>query len=142
MAQKNTLAVESRFPNMPGKTADLDQTWAYLTSGVDHIMTNIEAGLSFADYTNLYTTVYNYCTSTKMHSRLEIGNRSTCRMSLSTLARGFSFFPVTDVFSLLAGANLVGSDLYNKLSGYFVHHFRAMKEVCAHVCSLPIIHGL
>ncbi|EKM79832.1 hypothetical protein AGABI1DRAFT_113105 [Agaricus bisporus var. burnettii JB137-S8] len=103
MAQKNTsLAVASRFPNMPGKTADLDQTWAYLTSGVDHIMTNIEAGLSFADYTNLYTTVYNYCTSTKMHSRLEIGNRT--------------------------GANLVGSDLYNKLSGYFVQHFRAMKE--------------
>lgn len=90
MAQKNTpLAVASRFPNMPGKTADLDQTWAYLTSGVDHIMTNIEAGLSFADYTNLYTTVYNYCTSTKMHSRLEIGNRSTCLVFFSPLTNFF-----------------------------------------------------
>lgn len=83
MAQKTTLTVESRFPNMPGKAADLDQTWAYLTSGVDHIMTNMEAGLSFADYTNLYTTVYNYCTSTKMHSRLEIGNRSMCPVPLT-----------------------------------------------------------
>jgi hypothetical protein len=63
---------------MPGKSADLDQTWAYLTSGVDHIMTRMEAGLSFADYTNLYTTVYNYCTSTKMHSRMDAGNRSPC----------------------------------------------------------------
>lgn len=87
---------------MPGKSADLDQTWAYLTSGVDHIMTRMEAGLSFADYTNLYTTVYNYCTSTKMHSRMDSSNRT--------------------------GANLVGSDLYNKLSGYFVQHFQPMME--------------
>ncbi|KXN86112.1 Cullin-1 [Leucoagaricus sp. SymC.cos] len=93
---------ESRFPNMPGKSADLDQTWAYLVIGVDHIMIRIEAGLSFADYTNLYTTVYNYCTSTKMHSRIDSGNRT--------------------------GANLVGSDLYNKLSGYFVQHFQPMME--------------
>jgi len=68
--------VQSRFPNMPGKSADLDQTWAYLVIGVDHIMTLLEAGLSFVDYTNFYTAVYNYCTSTRMHSRMEAGNRS------------------------------------------------------------------
>lgn len=33
-----------------------------------------------------------------------------------------------------AGANLVGSDLYKKLSGYFVTHFKLMIEVC---CSIP-----
>ncbi|KAJ7919438.1 ubiquitin-protein ligase [Mycena leptocephala] len=85
------------FTQMPPKTADLDETWAFLTAGVDHIMTKLETGLSFAGYTSLYTTVYNYCTSTKMHGKLE-GNRT--------------------------GANLVGSDLYNKLTEYFASHFK------------------
>ncbi|KAF9463083.1 Cullin [Collybia nuda] len=86
---------------MPSRLADLDETWTYLTQGVDHIMTRLETGLSFVDYTSLYSTVYNYCTSTKMHGNLE-GNRT--------------------------GANLVGSDLYKKLSGYFVTHFVRMVE--------------
>ncbi|KAF7352144.1 Ubiquitin-protein ligase [Mycena venus] len=63
------------FTQMPPKTADLDETWTFLTAGVDHIMTKLETGLSFAGYTSLYTTVYNYCTSTKMHGKLE-GNRT------------------------------------------------------------------
>ena len=29
----------------------------------------------------------------------------------------------------LAGANLVGSDLYNKLSDYFIRHFQGMLQV-------------
>ncbi|KAJ7048039.1 hypothetical protein C8F01DRAFT_966204, partial [Mycena amicta] len=74
------------FATMPPKTADLDETWTFLTAGVEHIMNKLHEGLSFAGYTSLYTTVYNYCTSTKMHGKLE-GNRT--------------------------GANLVGSDLYN-----------------------------
>ncbi|KAJ6578957.1 Cullin [Mycena sp. CBHHK59/15] len=86
---------------MPPKTADLDETWAFLTDGVDHIMMRLETGLSFVGYTSLYTTVYNYCTSTKMHGKLE-GNRT--------------------------GANLVGSDLYNKLTGYFGTHFKPLVE--------------
>ncbi|KAJ7127630.1 Cullin [Mycena epipterygia] len=86
---------------MPPKTADLDETWTFLTAGVDHIMTKLETGLSFAGYTSLYTTVYNYCTSTKMHGKLE-GNRT--------------------------GANLVGSDLYNKLTDYFANHFKPIVQ--------------
>ncbi|KAJ7508747.1 Cullin [Mycena galericulata] len=86
---------------MPPKTADLDETWSFLTAGVDHIMTKLETGLSFAGYTSLYTTVYNYCTSTKMHGKLE-GNRT--------------------------GANLVGSDLYNKLTDYFANHFKPIVQ--------------
>lgn len=75
-AMAQSPPVQSRFPNMPDKLADLDQTWAYLVIGVDHIMTLLEAGLSFMDYTNFYSAVYNYCTSTRMHSRMETGNRS------------------------------------------------------------------
>ncbi|KAF5333224.1 hypothetical protein D9611_002822 [Ephemerocybe angulata] len=92
------------FANMPPRTADLEETWAYLSRGVEHIMTNFELGLSFKGYTSLYSTVYNYCTSTKMHGKLD-GNRT--------------------------GANLVGSDLYNKLSLYFISHFKGMLEKAA-----------
>lgn len=94
--------VDTDFANMPPRTADLEETWAYLNGGVEHIMTNFELGLSFKGYTSLYSTVYNYCTSTKMHGKLEGGART--------------------------GANLVGSDLYNKLSQYFISHFKGMIE--------------
>ncbi|KAJ6464451.1 ubiquitin-protein ligase [Mycena sanguinolenta] len=89
------------FSQMPPKTADLNETWTFLTAGVDHIMTKLETGLSFAGYTSLYTTVYNYCTSTKMHGKLE-GNRT--------------------------GANLVGADLYSKLTDYFASHFKPLVQ--------------
>ncbi|KAJ7681877.1 ubiquitin-protein ligase [Mycena polygramma] len=102
MASSSTAAATpAPFSQMPPKTADLDETWAFLTAGVDHIMTKLETGLSFAGYTSLYTTVYNYCTSTKMHGKLE-GNRT--------------------------GANLVGSDLYNKLTDYFANHFKPIVQ--------------
>ncbi|RDB19810.1 Cullin-1 [Hypsizygus marmoreus] len=87
------------YSNMPPRTADLDETWTFLNQGVDHIMTRLDTDLSFPAYTSLYTTVYNYCTSTKMQGKLD-GNRT--------------------------GANLVGSDLYRKLSEYFVEHFKPL----------------
>ncbi|KAG5642526.1 hypothetical protein DXG03_002599 [Asterophora parasitica] len=95
-------AVASR--TMPSKTADLDETWAFLSEGVDLIMTRLEAGLSFPDYSNFYTAVYNYCTSTRMSGKSLEGNR--------------------------AGANLVGADLYSKLNLYLVHHFSPMVDKC------------
>ncbi|KAJ7788438.1 Cullin family-domain-containing protein [Mycena olivaceomarginata] len=64
-------------------------------------MTKLETGLSFAGYMSLYTTVYNYCTSTKMHGKLE-GNRT--------------------------GANLVGADLYGKLTDHFANHFKPLVQ--------------
>lgn len=76
MAPGPTVTLNNDFAKMPPKTADLDETWAFLNAGVDHIMNDLEKGLSFAGYTSLYTTVYNYCTSTKMHGRLD-GNRCT-----------------------------------------------------------------
>ncbi|TFK69401.1 ubiquitin-protein ligase [Pluteus cervinus] len=100
------------LPAMPGKNADLEETWKYLNEGVDHIMTRLESGLSFSDYTSLYTTVYNYCTSTKMHGKLD-GNRT--------------------------GANLVGSDLYNKLTSYFMIHFKPMIEKSSNLQDVDLL---
>ncbi|KAL1716976.1 Cullin [Schizophyllum commune] len=94
-----TATPDTDFGKVPSRTADLNETWDFLNRGVEHIMLHLEKGLSFSHYTNLYTTVYNYCTSTKMQGKLE-GNRS--------------------------GANLVGADLYQKLTVYLQEHFKPM----------------
>jgi len=70
----STMAATIDFSILPSKQADLAETWTYLNAGVDHIMNTLEKGLSFAGYTNLYTTVYNYCTATKMNGKID-GNR-------------------------------------------------------------------
>ncbi|KAF8207656.1 Cullin-domain-containing protein [Mycena galopus ATCC 62051] len=111
MASSSSSAA-APFSQMPPKTADLDETWAFLTAGVDHIMTKLETGLSFAGYTSLYTTVYNYCTSTKMHGKLE-GNRT--------------------------GANLVGADLYGKLTDYFSNHFKPLVQTAETLTDEPLL---
>ena len=69
MASKASTSTASYLTTIPSKTAELEETWAYLYDGVEHIMSKLEEGLSFTAYTNLYTTVYNYCTSTRMHSK-------------------------------------------------------------------------
>ena len=69
-----TATPDTDFGKVTSRTADLNETWDFLNRGVEHIMLHLEKGLSFSHYTNLYTTVYNYCTSTKMQGKLE-GNR-------------------------------------------------------------------
>jgi cullin 1 len=63
------------FAKVPAR--DPDQMLAFLTDGVDYIMTRLEEGLSLAAHTNLQTTVYNYCTSIGVRGRL-VGHRSAC----------------------------------------------------------------
>ncbi|KAJ6585800.1 Cullin repeat-like-containing domain protein [Mycena capillaripes] len=86
---------------IPPKTGDIDETWAFLAPGVDHIMTRLKQDLSFAAYTSLVTVVYNYCTYIKMH-----GKRGGGR----------------------TGANHKGADLYNKLAEYFTNHCKPIFE--------------
>ena len=43
--------------------------------------------------------------------------------------RALYSIPRAESQSHLAGANLVGSDLYNKLSDYFIRHFQGMLQV-------------
>ncbi|KAE9386643.1 Cullin repeat-containing protein [Gymnopus androsaceus JB14] len=95
---------DDAFAKAPTRIANLEETWTFLNQGVDHIMNKLDSGLTFPSYTNLYTTVYNYCTSTKMHGKPD-SNRT--------------------------GANLVGADLYVKLSEYFIEDFKPMKQKTA-----------
>lgn len=116
---------------MPPASADLATTWAFLEEGVDHIMTKLQTGVSYSKYMSLYTVAYNYCTSSKMPS-------STGTSDLSTPGRSacFIFSPQIIghsrdliIFMFSAGANLVGSDLYNNLIRYFVQHLKGLKDV-------------
>ncbi|KAF8651092.1 hypothetical protein AX16_004892 [Volvariella volvacea WC 439] len=120
MSKSAAGVAHDAFQKMPDRTADLEETWDYLNNGVDHIMTKLEEGLSFKSYTSLYTTVYNYCTSTKMSNKID-----------SHGGRGD--------FVALRGANLVGSDLYGKLTGYFVEHFKPMIERSATLTDVDLL---
>ncbi|KAF9442533.1 Cullin repeat-containing protein [Macrolepiota fuliginosa MF-IS2] len=96
----NATNVESRLSNMPGKRADLNQVWAYLTAGADHIMTGVD--ISLTDHANLYTTIYNYCGPKKVGPFIAAGNSRA--------------------------PNLVGPDLYNKIHDYFPQHIQPIIE--------------
>lgn len=61
---------------MPPASADLEATWAFLEEGVDHIMTQLQAALSYAKYMSLYTVIFNYCLSSRMHVPAARGQRS------------------------------------------------------------------
>jgi len=93
-------------PPQPGANADLATTWAYLLHGVDGIMTRLKDGVSYTKYMGLYTTAYNYCTSSRMHGG-----------SLETSIGG----------TRTTGANLMGSDLYNSLQRYFRDHLQSIR---------------
>jgi cullin 1 len=75
----------------------------------------------------LYTVAYNYCTSSRMHGSLDhsmLGGRSGhLRLELSVWA----YLSVVSV--LIAGANLMGSDLYNHLIRYFNSHLVVLRDV-------------
>ncbi|KAH8103781.1 Cullin-domain-containing protein [Phellopilus nigrolimitatus] len=90
---------------MPPANADLETTWRFLEEGVDHIMTKLQTGVSYSKYMSLYTVSYNYCTSSRMHGSPEAG-----------------------VHTGRTGANLMGSDLYNKLTKYLIQHLKTVRE--------------
>jgi len=52
------------IPHLP-RCNDLEETWLYVSEGVDQIMHRVEEGLSKDQYVHLYTAIYNYCTSTQ-----------------------------------------------------------------------------
>ncbi|KAM5538684.1 hypothetical protein V8D89_007713 [Ganoderma adspersum] len=100
-----SAAGNNSYP-MPPPNADLQTTWTYLEEGVDHIMTKLQTGVSYSKYMSLYTVSYNYCTSSKMHGTGDQGGGMGHRT---------------------AGANLMGSDLYNNLIRYFVNHLKGLR---------------
>ncbi|KAH8801208.1 Cullin [Flagelloscypha sp. PMI_526] len=92
---------------IPARMASFGEMWNFLRCGVNVIMTDLEDGMPTSRrgfYTNMHTTVYNYCTNSNVPRSLRPNS---------------------------TGANLAGSDLYNKLSEYFVAYFQQITEQTA-----------
>ena len=117
------MAAITQYP-MPPATADLATTWAFLEEGVDHIMTKLHTGVSYTKYMNY---VHQSLTTTARHQKC------TALPHPSSLWQGdVSPFSLPALLLLIyppAGANLMGSDLYNSLVRYFVQHLRHLRDV-------------
>jgi hypothetical protein len=66
---------------------------------MDYILTTLEEGISHAEYMKLYTSIYNYCTSTAQ-------NQSTMPKNAVFVMRGAHFYDKLKAFLLFS--NLVG----------------------------------
>ncbi|KAF0477803.1 Cullin-domain-containing protein [Gigaspora margarita] len=107
--------MDSSSPPLPAPT-DLTATWNFLENGIEHIMNRLEEGLSYKRYMDLYTGIYNYCTSSRMNP-------------------GFTSEPLAGPGANLSnnrGANLMGSDLYQNLQRYLERYLHTIRENSTH----------
>ena len=87
-------------------------------------MTKLQTGVSYSKYMSLYTVSYNYCTSSKMHGTGDQAGGMGHRSEYLSVQATPMFIDLT-----AAGANLMGSDLYNNLIRYFVKHLKGLRTV-------------
>jgi cullin 1 len=87
-----------------------EDTWKFLQSGVNKIMTKLQDGMTLNDYMQLYTAVHNFCTSQKPVS-------SGHFQQGAIQARG--------------GAHLLGEGLYNNLTTYLNGHLAEVQAESA-----------
>ncbi|KAJ2702330.1 ubiquitin ligase (cullin) of SCF [Coemansia sp. IMI 203386] len=62
------MVVTRSFQNELPPSGDTDKIWEYIKAGVDRILNNPGENLGNNAYINLYTAVYNFCTSLKNSS--------------------------------------------------------------------------
>ncbi|KAG0037208.1 hypothetical protein BGZ82_002969 [Podila clonocystis] len=87
----------------PPHGSDIHATWTFLEQGIDQIMNRLEDGLTYKRYMEIYTVIYNYCTTKTTNDG----------MSASIQTRG---------------ATLGGSDLYSHLMRYFHKHLDVIRK--------------
>ena len=110
--------VTLRSNKCPSASVDLAATCSFLEEGVDHIMTELQTGISYSRYMGLYTIAYNYRTSSPHHG--------TVGFPLSSGNRSKSFYlPLQDQWVTEAEASLMCPKLYNKLIQYFIAYLEA-----------------
>ncbi|KAI9009083.1 Cullin [Hyaloraphidium curvatum] len=88
--------------------ANISNTWRALEDGLDQVMTRLEQGLPHKRYMELYTDIYNYCTSSRMN------HDASHSLALQASAH--------------RGANLMGADLYNNLKEYLRKHLLGLRD--------------
>ncbi|KAJ3101218.1 hypothetical protein HDU97_001569 [Phlyctochytrium planicorne] len=91
------------FGQLSDMSRDLQSTWSGLEEGIDHIFNRLEEGITHKKYMELYTLIYNYCTTNK--SSIQDTSHSQ---------------PAT------RGAQLMGADLYNNLKEHLRRHLTVL----------------
>lgn len=97
---------QSCAPGIKGNV-DLEQMWGDLTCGINHIYSR--EYMTKKRYMELYTYVYNYCTSVhQQHGRNPMPKSKGCKGP--------------------GGAQLIGLELYRRLTEYLKRHLRDVLE--------------
>lgn len=89
---------------MPPQVVTLEKIWPPLEAGVGELITSLNSGFPIKRWMELYTNVYNYCTSAQRGPSAGRGSRGGMRPG----ATG----------GVHLGANFVGEELYNKLRDF------------------------
>ncbi|KAJ2401433.1 ubiquitin ligase (cullin) of SCF [Coemansia sp. RSA 2559] len=90
-------------------SGDADKIWNYLVVGLDVILAKSNEGLENTMYMNLYTSVYNFCTS--LRSSMDDG----------------AFYNSVDPSSVVHGT-VYGRDLYNRLNKHITSYMQSIAE--------------
>eukprot|EP01098_Paradermamoeba_levis_P002421 TRINITY_DN12812_c0_g1_i1.p1 TRINITY_DN12812_c0_g1~~TRINITY_DN12812_c0_g1_i1.p1 ORF type:complete len:196 (+),score=58.65 TRINITY_DN12812_c0_g1_i1:245-832(+) len=88
------------------KRVSLDDIWPDLEKGMNQVLTNLNSGFPSKQWMLLYTSVYDYCTSSKPPA--------STRTSKPGVAP--------------TGANFVGEELYHRLKDYLKKHVRNLNK--------------
>jgi len=100
---------------------DLDQIWGEMKLGIDEVFRRCP--MSKQRYMQLYTAVYNYCTSVSQN------NNGSQRTSGTKSKKS----------SQPNGAQFVGLELYKKLKDYLKNHLSALLEKGANLMDEPVL---
>ncbi|CAL8109556.1 unnamed protein product [Orchesella dallaii] len=108
--------------NHGNKNHDLDQIWDDLKQGIEHVYDR--RGMSKPRYMELYTHVYNYCTSVHQQGQPSGSLSSSVRSSASSVSRTSSRNRQTGGANgnHNSGAQFVGQELYKRLKD-FLHEY-------------------
>lgn len=86
--------------HVASKRVSLDDIWPDLEDGITSLVTNLNAGFPRKRWMELYSNVYNYCTTSRPSPGRKPGG--------------------------ISGANFVGEELYNRLSEYLKRHMKQL----------------